>query len=61
VSNEVGMGLVPETALGRAFRDLAGRCHQRLAARADAIYLATLGTVLRLHPGPVEIAVGGRR
>lgn len=59
VTNEVGMGLVPETPLGRAFRDLAGRCHQRIAARADAIHFAALGTVLRLHPGPVELARRG--
>jgi adenosylcobinamide kinase/adenosylcobinamide-phosphate guanylyltransferase len=56
VTNEVGMGLVPETPLGRLFRDLAGWTHQRLAASADEIYLAALGVVLRLHPGPVERA-----
>jgi adenosylcobinamide kinase/adenosylcobinamide-phosphate guanylyltransferase len=56
VTNEVGMGIVPETPLGRAFRDLAGWAHQRLAALADQIYLAALGVVLRLHPAPVERA-----
>lgn len=54
VTNEVGMGLVPETPLGRAFRDLTGRAHQRLARVADEIFLATLGVVLRVHPAPVE-------
>jgi adenosylcobinamide kinase / adenosylcobinamide-phosphate guanylyltransferase len=53
VTNEVGLGLVPETPLGRAFRDLAGRAHQRLAREADEIYLAALGTMLRLHPAPL--------
>ena len=55
VTNEVGLGVVPETALGRAFRDLAGTAHQRFAARADEIYAALLGVVLRLRPGPVEV------
>lgn len=55
VTNEVGMGLVPETPLGRAFRDIAGRAHQRLARSADEVYLAALGTMLRLRPGPVDI------
>ena len=55
VSNEVGMGLVPETPLGRLFRDLAGSAHQRLGAIADEVYLAAMGVVLRLAPGPVEM------
>jgi adenosylcobinamide kinase/adenosylcobinamide-phosphate guanylyltransferase len=54
VTNEVGMGLVPETPLGRAFRDAAGWTHQRLARAADEIYLAAMGVVVRLHPAPVE-------
>jgi adenosylcobinamide kinase/adenosylcobinamide-phosphate guanylyltransferase len=54
VSNEVGMGLVPETPLGRLFRDLAGGAHQRLAAIADELYLAAMGVVLRLRPAPIE-------
>lgn len=54
VTNEVGMGVHPETALGRTFRDLAGRTHQALARAADEVHLAVLGTLLRLRPGPVE-------
>jgi adenosylcobinamide kinase/adenosylcobinamide-phosphate guanylyltransferase len=50
VTNEVGMGIVPATPLGRRFRDLAGAAHQRLAARADEIYLATVGTILQIRP-----------
>lgn len=53
VSNEVGMGIVPETPLGRAFRDLAGAAHQRLARAADEVYFGALGLMLRLKPGPV--------
>lgn len=43
VSNEVGMGIVPENALARAFRDHAGQLHQALAARADVVYLVVAG------------------
>jgi adenosylcobinamide kinase/adenosylcobinamide-phosphate guanylyltransferase len=53
VTNEVGMGLVPESALGRRFRDCAGRMHQQLAPRADHVYFGALGSMLRLRPGPV--------
>jgi adenosylcobinamide kinase/adenosylcobinamide-phosphate guanylyltransferase len=53
VSNEVGMGLVPENALGRRFRDLAGAMHQRLATIADEVYLAAMGMLIRLQPSPV--------
>ena len=54
VTNEVGMGVHPETALGRTFRDLAGRAHQTLARAADEVHLAVLGALVRLRPGPVE-------
>ncbi len=55
VTNEVGMGVVPETRLGRDFRDLAGTAHQSAARVASEIYLGALGVVVRLHPSPVEV------
>lgn len=50
VSNEVGWGLVPETPLGRRFRDEAGRLHQRIAAIADEVFLIAAGLPLRMKP-----------
>lgn len=49
VSNEVGMGIVPDNALARRFRNLQGKLNQRLAAEADlAIFVvAGLPTVLK--------------
>ncbi len=43
VTNEVGMGIVPENRLARHFRDIAGRVNQRLAAAADAVWLVVSG------------------
>jgi adenosylcobinamide kinase/adenosylcobinamide-phosphate guanylyltransferase len=43
VTNEVGLGIVPENALARRFRDEAGRLHQRLAARADRVLFMVAG------------------
>lgn len=48
VSNEVGMGLVPDNRLGRIFRDLAGRANQLLAQRADEVYLVVAGLPRRI-------------
>ena len=50
VSNEVGLGLVPETPLGHRFRDEAGRLHQQLAARVDEVYFVAAGLPLRMKP-----------
>ncbi|MCB1957004.1 MAG: bifunctional adenosylcobinamide kinase/adenosylcobinamide-phosphate guanylyltransferase [Rhodocyclaceae bacterium] len=48
VSNEVGFGLVPETPLGRLFRDEAGRLNQEIAALADRVTLVVAGLPLAL-------------
>ena len=51
VGNEVGLGIVPDNALARRFRDAAGRLHQRLAARADRVVLTVAGLPLIVKPG----------
>jgi adenosylcobinamide kinase/adenosylcobinamide-phosphate guanylyltransferase len=43
VSNEVGLGIVPDNALARRFRDEAGRLHQALAARAASVVFMVAG------------------
>ncbi len=43
VTNEVGMGIVPDNAAARRFRDLAGRCNQVAAAAADRVLLLVSG------------------
>ena len=51
VANEVGMGLVPETPLGREFRDAAGRLNQEVAALADRVVFVAAGLPLVLKDG----------
>ncbi len=48
VANEVGLGLVPETPLGRQFRDAAGRLNQDIAALADRVVFVAAGLPLVL-------------
>ena len=48
VSNEVGMGIVPESALGREFRDLQGWLNQDLARTADIVILVVAGIPLAI-------------
>lgn len=50
VSNEVGLGLVPETPLGRRFRDHQGRLNQAVAAMAEQVEFIAAGLPLRLKP-----------
>lgn len=48
VSNEVGMGVVPPTKLGRLYRDALGRANQRLAQHADEVLMLVAGLPWRL-------------
>lgn len=48
VTNEIGFGVVPETILGRVFRDIAGRVNQYIASRADEVYLVICGVELKI-------------
>lgn len=48
VSNEVGLGLVPETPLGRAFRDAQGRLNQAVADACDRVEFIAAGLSLKL-------------
>ena len=50
VANEVGLGIVPDTALGRSFRDHAGRLNQQIAARADRVDFIAAGLPITLKP-----------
>jgi adenosylcobinamide kinase/adenosylcobinamide-phosphate guanylyltransferase len=52
VTNEVGLGIVPASALGRIYRDVLGYVNQRLAATATRVYLMVAGLgvdIKRLH------------
>ncbi|GHV54153.1 adenosylcobinamide kinase/adenosylcobinamide phosphate guanyltransferase [Deltaproteobacteria bacterium] len=51
VANEVGLGLVPENAASRLFRDVAGRVNQLVAANADTVVLMISGLPLTLKGG----------
>ncbi len=48
VSNEVGMGIIPDNSLGRAFCDLSGEANEILATAADEVYVAFSGLPLKI-------------
>jgi adenosylcobinamide kinase/adenosylcobinamide-phosphate guanylyltransferase len=49
VSDEVGLGIVPESRSGRRFRDVLGSLNQQLAAAADEVHLVVAGLPVRLR------------
>ena len=51
VSNEVGLGLVPDNALGRIYRDVLGRANQALARAADEVVFMVAGLPMRIKSG----------
>ena len=48
VSNEVGMGVIPDSPAGRRFRDALGRANQAVGSLADSVYLMVAGFPLQL-------------
>ena len=50
ISNEVGLGLVPDNRMGRLYRDNLGRANQMLAQSADEVFLLVAGIPMRVKP-----------
>ena len=48
VSNEVGMGIVPDNPSSRFFRDVSGMIHQRVAQEADEVYFLICGLAQKI-------------
>jgi len=48
ISNEVGMGIVPENKLARQFRDLAGTLNQKVAEISDGVYMVASGIPIKI-------------
>jgi adenosylcobinamide kinase/adenosylcobinamide-phosphate guanylyltransferase len=55
VSNEVGLGLVPEYPLGRRYRDVLGKVNQRLAAQSTHVYFLIAGIPIDLRSIKAEV------
>ena len=55
VSNEVGLGIVPDNPLARSFRDLAGSAHQRLAEICEDVYFVIAGLPMVLKGEAPEV------
>lgn len=48
VSNELGMGIVPATPLGRYFREIAGKMNQLIAEKSDEVYFVVSGIPMKI-------------
>lgn len=48
VTNEIGLGIVPENRLSRVYRDIVGRINQQCAKAADEVYLVTCGIPMKI-------------
>lgn len=59
VTNEVGLGVVPATPLGRTFRDALGAANRDLAREADAVVLMVSGIALPLRGTPPSVGANG--
>jgi len=55
VTNEVGMGIVPDNALARQYRDIAGLVNQKVAASADEVYLVVSGLAVEIKKMAVYV------
>lgn len=55
VSNEVGMGLVPDNALGRAYRDLLGAVNKKIAAEANEVFFLVAGLPLEIKARAMRV------
>ena len=61
VANEVGLGIVPDNAMARAFRDHAGRLNQAVAEAADTVYFVAAGIAMPVKETPAEDRPSSRR
>lgn len=57
VTNEVGMGIVPDNAMAREYRDLAGLVNQKVAAQADEVYLVVSGLAVEIKARALQLEV----
>lgn len=55
VTNEIGLGIVPDNKLARYFRDIAGRVNRAVATVADKLYLTISGVTIELKSQEVHI------
>ena len=55
VTNEIGLGIVPDNKLARYFRDIAGRVNRTVATVADKLYLTISGVTIELKSQEVHI------